>query len=75
LEVAQQHKESNTERTLEKSPRTRAYQTAKNVAQTLHEKPSPCPQKEHVSLGQELTQDERELLKQWKEYDNWELER
>lgn len=68
LEVAQQYRESNVERTPEKSQTNRAHRTAKNVAQTLHEKPPSSPQKEPANSGQELTQDERELLRQWQEY-------
>lgn len=68
LEVAQQHRKSNPERTPANSQRTRAHRTAKNVARTLHEKSSYSPKKEPVKHGQELTEDERELLKQWQEY-------
>ncbi|OKH42763.1 MobQ family relaxase [Scytonema sp. HK-05] len=59
LEVAQQKRQEQKKRT---------HQTAKNIAETLHQKPAPPQQKQPINPSQELTEDERELLRQWQEY-------
>ncbi|BAY50698.1 hypothetical protein SAMD00079811_83290 (plasmid) [Scytonema sp. HK-05] len=59
MEVAQQKRQEQKKRT---------HQTAKNIAETLHQKPAPPQQKQPINPSQELTEDERELLRQWQEY-------
>lgn len=59
MEVAQQKRQERKER---------IHQTARNIAETLHQKPVSYQQKEAINPGQELTEDERILIKQWQEY-------